>query len=360
MQYRFTNFRPVVERLGVVLEPNGDEREAEGVLNPASAHDREGNLLLYPRSVAAGNVSYVGRVKVREDKGVLIAERDGYALEPEADYELNGAVGQGCEDPRVTFVPVLDKYLMAYTAYGSQGPRIAVAISDDGYRFDRLGLVQFPDSLGLSPDDKDAAFFPEPVLSPSGVRAIALYHRPMVHIAPDGGMTEIEAVLSRPAEERQSIRIAYIPLDAVLADIKNLVNVSESHIVLSPAEAWGRVKVGGGTPPVRIKEGWLSLYHGVDAVETSPGRYAMRYSAGIIVHDAKRPHIIRYRSKTPLFVPETEEELKGTVNNVVFPTALVPRPDLGPDVFDFYYGMADYKIGRGRLTINRSRRRRSS
>jgi len=53
----------------------------------------------------------------------------------------------GCEDPRVTFVPVLDRYLMAYTAFGTDGPRIAVAHSQDGYRWERLGLASFAPDL---------------------------------------------------------------------------------------------------------------------------------------------------------------------------------------------------------------------
>lgn len=52
-----------------------------------------------------------------------------------------------------------------------------------------------------------------------------------------------------------------------------------------------------------------------------------------------------------MLVPSTTEELQGTVNNVVFPTALVPRPELGDRTFDCYYGMADFRIGRFRLQL---------
>src|SRR5437868_13747768 len=164
-----TEISAEVERLGTVLEPSGDPNEAEGTLNPASARDRNGRLLLYPRDVAEGNISRVGLVRAKDFAGRPVFERDGFALEPQAPYEVRPNPGYGCEDPRVTFVPVLDKYVMAYTAFGPQGPRIAVAISNDGYKWQRIGMLRF-DKPGMHiGDDKDAAFFPEPVISPEGV-----------------------------------------------------------------------------------------------------------------------------------------------------------------------------------------------
>jgi predicted GH43/DUF377 family glycosyl hydrolase len=83
-----------VTRLGVALHPDG-EHEHEGVLNPASALDQKGRLLLFTRSVAKGNVSRVGIVRMAETSdGALTAERLGFALEPEADYERQGNGGR--------------------------------------------------------------------------------------------------------------------------------------------------------------------------------------------------------------------------------------------------------------------------
>jgi hypothetical protein len=42
----------------------------------------------------------------------------------------------------------------------------------------------------------------------------------------------------------------------------------------------------------------------------------------------------------------------GTIADVVFPTAIDRRDDLGaPDRFDVYYGMADDRIGVARLDV---------
>ena len=341
-----------LERLGPVLAPDGDPREQEGLLNPASARTRDGKLLLYPRAVAAGNVSRVGRVRVAQRDGGFDVEREGFALEPSARYERRRAPGYGCEDPRVTFVPVLDRYVMAYTAFGPKGPRIALALSQDGYAWKRLGLMRFHQPGITDGDDKDAAFFPEPVISPEGVRSLALYHRPMLHLSAVDGRAAIPMIERLPHGDRESIRIAYVPLEPVLRSIENLLEVAESVIVLSPDDRWGSVKVGAGTPPVRVAEGWFSLFHGVDLLDNSGAKPMFRYSAGVVIHDYERPHLVSYRSPQPLFVPETEYERKGVVDNVVFPTGIDRRADLGDRVFDVYYGMADYSIGAARVTLH--------
>jgi predicted GH43/DUF377 family glycosyl hydrolase len=143
------------------------------------------------------------------------------------------------------------------------------------------------------------------------------------------------------------VRIAYVPLEEVLRDRSNLLRVKESALVIAPDGPWGRVKTGSGTPPVRIEEGWFSLYHGVDAVDVD-GRYTMVYSAGFVVHDIDEPHKVLYRSTAPTLTPEGVDELHGIVNNVVFPTAIDVR---GGRSFDFYYGMADARVGRARLDL---------
>jgi beta-1,2-mannobiose phosphorylase / 1,2-beta-oligomannan phosphorylase len=335
-------------RIGVALEPNGDPSEEEGVLNPASARTRDGRLLLYPRAVAKGNQSRISLVEVIEDEGKQSLVRRGFALQPEAPYEFGGSEGNGCEDARVTFIKALDRYVMSYTAYGKQGPAPAIAISDDGFTWQKLGLISFPAHARLPGGDKDVAFFPEPVYSPAGVESLALYHRPMALIPPQG----TAEMLAMPHAERDSIWLAYIPLQTVKDNISNLTKVSESYLLLAPSakDAWGQLKLGGGTVPISIDEGWLSIYHGVDAVEKD-GELVRVYRAGIIIHDHQDISKIVYRSPEPLLSPAGKDELVGIVGNVVFPTALEPRPDLGKRVFDIYYGMADFKIGLARLEL---------
>ena len=64
------------------------------------------------------------------------------------------------------------------------------------------------------------------------------------------------------------------------------------------------------------------------------------------------PRAIRYRSADPILTPELPQERQGIVSNVVFPTGIDRRDDLGsPARFDLYYGMADDRIGVARLDV---------
>jgi beta-1,2-mannobiose phosphorylase / 1,2-beta-oligomannan phosphorylase len=105
-----------LQRLGMVMEPEpGNPHEAEGVLNPVAVRGPDGELYLFPRLVAKGNYSRIGiaRVQFNQAGDPTGVERLGIALEPEADYELRPG-GGGCEDPRVTFVGPLQRYLLTY------------------------------------------------------------------------------------------------------------------------------------------------------------------------------------------------------------------------------------------------------
>jgi predicted GH43/DUF377 family glycosyl hydrolase len=337
-------------RLGVVMKPNATIDEQLGVLNPACARLRDGSLQLYPRLIAPGNVSRIGSFRALErPDGTLEIEPCGYALEPEARYELREeAGGYGCEDPRVTFIAAIDSYVMAYVAFGPRGPEVALAVSDDGLHWRRLGLLRFRRSD--SPfADKDAAFFPDPVMSPAGVESLSFYHRPTLNVSVQRGEGALSALEALPASMREGVSIGYIPLEAVQADMGALCNVMETHRLAMPPAPWGTIKVGAGTPPVRIAEGWLAVIHGVDELAHPSGAALLRYCAGVIVHDATNLERISYRSHAPLFVPQVPGEIHGTVGHVVFPTGIDRR---GDRTFDIYYGMADYEIGRGRLTIS--------
>ena len=71
-----------------------------------------------------------------------------------------------------------------------------------------------------------------------------------------------------------------------------------------------------------------------------------------MVLSKEHPRLIRHRSVQPVLTPVLPEERDGTVANVVFPTGIDRRDDLGtPDRLDVYYGMADNRIGVARLDL---------
>ena len=338
------HFRRLHVSLGLTIPGSPEAR----LLNPASARLRDGSLRLYPRVVSPGNVSRIGAFAVaKASNGATQFSWMGYALEPQAPYELrNRGDGYGCEDPRITFVPAIDRFIMAYTAFGPRGPEVAIAVSDDARAWQRLGLMRFQGSAAPFAD-KDAAFFPEPVRSPKGTASLAFYHRPTrwpADVAGSGG-TRV------PAGDHEDISIGYVSLDAVRSDIEKLCEAVETHELVLPKNMWGHLKVGAGTPPVAVPRGWLSVIHGVDLVERPGEPLFARYCAGLSLHDRNRRDRILYRTPSPLFVPEARAEIRGIVDQVVFPTAIDHDAAASDGSYDIYYGVGDDDIGWGCLTL---------
>lgn len=140
-----------MQRLGVIMEPEpGNQHEVEGVLNPATVRGPDGQLYLFPRLVAAGNYSRIAIARVIFDAAgdPTGVERLGIALEPGAEYELWPHGGGGCEDPRVTFVEPIQRYVMTYTAHSPRGPRIAMAVSEDLFHWQRRADREEPKPTG--------------------------------------------------------------------------------------------------------------------------------------------------------------------------------------------------------------------
>jgi predicted GH43/DUF377 family glycosyl hydrolase len=307
-----------LERLGVVMEPDPDDpREAWGVLNPASARGADGELYLFPRLVADGNYSRIGRARVRfSDGNPAGVERLGIALEPEESWE-----SKGVEDPRISFLTELRLYVMAYTAYGPQGPRVAIATSVDLDVWERHGLAHFGELDAF--DNKDAAYFPEPVTTPTGATAYAVLHRPA-------------------SDARPGIWVSFTD------GRETLTRLTAHTRIAGPERPWEALKVGAGPPPIHTRKGWLLLYHGV-AGTLEPDldhQREVRYCAAAMLLDERAVWRVLWRSSEPLLEPETAAERQGVVPNVVFPTAIDSR---GPGQADVYYGMADARIGVARM-----------
>jgi predicted GH43/DUF377 family glycosyl hydrolase len=350
-----------LRRLGLLMEPEpGNPLEVEGVLNPAAVRGPDGQLYLFPRLVARGNHSRIGiaRVLFNETGDPVGVERLGIALEPEMDYELRPDGSGGCEDPRITFVEPLQRYVMTYTAHSRNGPRIALAISEDLSRWQRLGLATFRPYQGIEfdgVDNKDASVFPVAIPDPSGQLSMAILQRPLFP------GTRPEEMLRHSASglvdiHRESIWISYCSTAMADCEPFHLSHFGSHHRLAAPVAAWEQLKIGGGTPPILTRHGWLTIYHGVSELSASPGSpRKLCYSAGVLVLSAELPHVIRYRSREPVLTPELPQEREGIVANVVFPTGIDRRDDLGsPDRFDVYYGMADNRIDVARLDVPKS------
>jgi predicted GH43/DUF377 family glycosyl hydrolase len=352
MQFFDKHFPYKLERVGVVMTPeDGNELEAEGVLNPGSGHTPDGTLYLLPRLVASGNVSRVGLARVVIENGVPVGvEREGIVLAPDRGWE-RGANNAGVEDPRVTFVPRLGLHVMTYVAYGPLGPRTAIATSDNLRDWTRLGpaLFAYDDALDMDLNlfhNKDTVFFPEPVTAPDGTESFAVLHRPMWDLGEIREGEGLRTPVGLP-DQRQSIWISYVPVAAVENDITALAFWGQHRFVAGPEFAFEEVKIGGGPPPLRVPEGWLVLHHGVTGKleRAFDQQQKVNYAAGALILDADDPSKVVARTSEPLLFAETDDEKSGIVPNVVFPTAI---EEIDGQRYVFY-GMADSKIGVARL-----------
>lgn len=321
-----------VKKEGVLLRRTEREFENEGVLNPAVVREGDSVHVFY-RAVQKGNYSTIGYCRL--DGPLTIAERwDRPFMVPEFDYE-----SQGVEDARI--VKIDNLFYMTYTGYDGINAQGALAVSKDLKRFAKKGTIVPPitytefayhlESAGkvnehyshnykfyyrdASPDkkvmlwDKNVIFFPRKI---KGQLVFLHRIRPGIQIVSVNNLEE----LTREFWE-------------------GYFHHFEDHIVLESVHAHESSYVGGGCPPIETEHGWLMIYHGVE--KTKKG---LVYSACAALLDLDDPVKVLARLPYALFSPEHEWELKGEVNNVVFPTGTA---QFGGTLF-IYYGAADSVI----------------
>jgi hypothetical protein len=131
-----------LKRLGPVMEPElGNPQEIEGALNPAAVRGPDGALYLFPRLVARGNYSRIGIARVRFNEGgdPIGVERLGMGSRRPM---MNGGRKAG-----VAARILVSRSWNRYSA--TSGPRIALALSTDLFRWQRLGLATFGPYHGI-------------------------------------------------------------------------------------------------------------------------------------------------------------------------------------------------------------------
>ena len=205
----------------------------------------------------------------------------------------------GVEDGRITYVPELRTYVITYTAYGSSGPCVAVATTEDFLSVEKLGPV-------VPPEDKDAALLPRRVDG-----EFVLYHRPVL----TRDKTRPAIWLSRSVDLRH-----WTAPEPVLAGRQG--------------PWWDAVRVGIGPAPLETEHGWLGVYHGVKQVPAGP-----IYRVGLVMFDLEEPARVIRRTPGWVMGPEAPYEKSGDVPNVVFPTGWLHDAETGE--LRLYYGASD-------------------
>jgi len=111
--------------------------------------------------------------------------------------------------------------------------------------------------------------------------------------------------------------------------------------------------LGSGPPPVKTKEGWLHVYHGVATHFAGVNIY----QAGVMLLDLADPSRVLGRCRSNILEPRESYELTGQVPNVVFPCGIVVENRdkdgcaLPDSEVKIYYGAADTAVGLATTTV---------
>jgi predicted GH43/DUF377 family glycosyl hydrolase len=263
------------------------------VFNPGATRLQDGTTLLLCRVEDRRGHSHL--CAARSDNGI-----DGWRIDPAPTLSPDPARYPeelwGIEDPRITYVDELGRYVVAYTAFSRGGPGVALSLTEDFRHFERLGLV-------MQPDDKDAALLPRRVDG-----SFAMLHRPL-------------------SGSGAHVWISYSP------DLRTW----GGHKLVLPARHgawWDANRVGLSPPLIETSRGWLMLYHGVR--RTGAG---CLYRLGAALLDLDSPERCLVRGDAWIFGPEAPYEREGDVGYVTFPCGYTIGSD--GDAIYLYYGAAD-------------------
>ncbi len=220
-------------------------------------------------------------------------------------------------DPRLTQI---DETLYIMFAADVDGAcRLGLA---HGASLDRLELLSF----GHDTDTRNGVLFPEKL----GGRYLRLERPNLVTV--EGGVTSGGEIVLAESDD--------------LITWRTIARVMEGR-----CHYWDEL-IGSGPPPVKTRDGWLHIYHGI-ARHFGAGIY----QAGAVLLDLENPARVLARSRNNILEPRESYETVGQVPNVVFPSGMIVD-DLDDEGFAppaaavrVYYGAADTCVGLARTTI---------
>jgi len=276
---------PIITKADVPFNVNS-------IFNPGAVKYEDKYLLLCRVEMPNGRSSFV---LAESDDGYDFTVANKPCLTPEDHKDCYEYVKWGIEDPRI--IPIDDKYYLTYTGYSKYEPLVILAETKNFKNFIIHGPI-------TEPSNKDCAIFPEKI---------------------DGYYWKVD----RPtAGNRNDIWISKSP---------DLLHWGEYKLLSEPRlGTWEHHKIGASSTPLKTKEGWLLLYHGVRIFGSS-----MIYKLGVMLLETNNPWIVKGRSKEPIISPEYDYERVGDVGNVTFSNGWIVEKD---GKVRIYYSGADINI----------------
>ncbi len=266
--------------------------KVNSIFNPGAVKFKDKYLLLCRVEMPNGRSSFV----LAESKdGYDFKVTDKLCLTPEDHKECYEYVRWGIEDPRIT--PIGDTFYLTYTGYSKYEPLVILAETKDFEKFKIHGTIS-------EPSNKDCAIFPDQI---------------------NGYYWKID----RPTAGSRN--------DIWISKSSDLIHWGGYRCLMEPEEGtWESPKIGNSSPPIKTKEGWLMLYHGVRSFGSSTN-----YKLGVMLLETEQPWIVKGKSREPIISPEFDYERVGDVGNVVFINGWIVEPD---GEVKIYYGGADTNI----------------
>ena len=229
-------------------------------------------------------------------------------------------------DARIT---LLEDRLVVVTAVDTdQGCRLAVweAVGKPQAGFAGLNQLELI-GINLNRDTRNGVLFPEKI---------------------DGRYL----MLDRP-NDRRSGGGPRTGRGIVLSASNDLVDWEDLGPIMAGRPHYWDELIGSGPPPIKTREGWLHIYHGVATHFLG----ANIYQAGAVLLDLEDPRRVLGRTKNNILEPRETWEMTGQVPNVVFPggVTVAETDDDGFAVTSselrLYYGAADTAVGLAVSTV---------
>lgn len=301
-------------------------RESD-TFNPAAVllEDRICVLFRAEDNSATGIGQRTSRIGLAESTdGVSMSCRPEPVLFPDDDIQKECEWPGGCEDPRIAMAPD-GTYVMLYTSWNRQVPRLCVATSRDLVSWVKHGPA-FAKAYGGRFRD---------IPSKSG-SILTRRQGDRLEIAPLGGkyiMYWGEQMINLATSENL---IDWTPQVGEDGELKGIVFPREGYFDSALTEC--------GPPALLTDRGILLLYNGKNRTDSlRDDRYAAgTYAAGQILFDARDPEKVIDRLDTPFFRPEEPFEKSGQyADGTVFIEGLV----FFRGKWYLYYGCADSLVG---------------
>ncbi len=293
---------------------------------------------IHPNMIDATSVFNPGAIKYK-DKYILILRvqnrgRETFLMKAEssngvdftADNKLIDFKGMEnvkekifhCYDARVTFLE--GRYYLMFAMDMETRCNLGLAVTDDFENYEFLGITS-------AEDTRNGVIFPEKING----KYLRLERPNKVQLK--GGPTSGNTI--------------------IVSESDDLLNWKMKEPLMSGRFHYWDELIGSGPTPVKTREGWLHVYHGVATHFGSTNIY----QGGVSLLDLNNPAKLAARGKYNILEPRESYELTGQVPNVCFPSGMIveefdnegfAKPE--SKVF-IYYGAADTSVGLLETTI---------